>query len=544
MTGRLAVWVVVAGVLGCAHLSVPDGPGRVYDVGEATLRAAVRNWFDARGLALRETDDPHVWVTRIREQDVGKAANLLEGRRSGMGASAALDSLDPGDIARENERLRTAELDDRTREASREFRQELEDAPIRLAETPTAYERSALGRSSLREGAWGKSRALYTDREQWRVVFTALSPTRTRLVIFRLSATDWDSSADRSFNIGSSANGVKTGSGAPAVVAQRDPIVETQLAEHLDRSAVVEVLGAEAARELEAEPLEPAPSVTTPAEPPSPGEGGCGVDVAQLATAFKPGAALLFGDLAGTDEAISGFRGVVCHALAAGFPLIVGLPLASSEQRRLNAYLESDGSPAARASLLAGAFWRNVWPDGRGSLAMLSLIEQLRSWRSAGRNLTAVALDVDVPGNTRTAFASARILAQLRKHPEHLLISLMSNTMASRRAGTDWGPDFLPVGYRLAAAGAEVLSFDLGFEPGTQWTCRLFALGRLRCGTWNAKPGPRQKATPREDGRPFVWRFTFPSKDGFDGLLFVGGVHASPPAVPSRDDLGDAAPRR
>lgn len=548
--------VLTSAVMGCAHLAPPDGPGRIYEVGETALLKEVHRWFAERGLALRETDDPHVWVTRVREQDVGKATNTLEGRRSGMGYSAALESLDPGAIAQEQERARTAELDDRTRAASREFHQELEDAPIRLAETPNGgveSTRIGLGNSSLREGAWGKSRALYSERDQWRVVLTALSPTRTRLVIYRLSSTEWDSSADRSFTVGSSASGVKTNSGMPALVALRDPVVETELAEHLDRSTAVEVLGTEVARELDEDPLAPPTTdagVAPAADGPPPAVEAtpvpadeCGLEPGPLATLFQPGAALLFGDLAGTAESVAAFRGAVCHALGAGHAVTVGLPLSSAEQRRLNAYLASEGGPAARGVLLEGPFWRNIWPDGRGSLAMVAFVEQLRVWRSAGRNVTVVALDADVPGNARTAFVSARLLSLLHRQPERVLLALMSNTMASRRAGADWSRDFLPVGYRLAAAGAPVTAFDVGFEPGTQWTCRLFALGRLRCGTWAVKPGPRQKATPHPDARPFVWRFTFPSKEGFDGMLFVGKVAASRPAVPPRDDRGDAAGR-
>jgi hypothetical protein len=52
------------------------------------------------------------------------------------------------------------------------------------------------------------------------------------------------------------------------------------------------------------------------------------------------------------------------------------------------------------------------------------------------------------------------------------------------------------------------------------------------------QPGPRQ-TEPRAsaESKPFISRFQFRSREGFDGLLFVGKVTASPPAVADANEL-------
>jgi hypothetical protein len=97
----------------------------------------------------------------------------------------------------------------------------------------------------------------------------------------------------------------------------------------------------------------------------------------------------------------------------------------------------------------------------------------------------------------------------------------------------------------LLSAGVPVESYDVAFLEGTQWTCRVFAQGSLRCGTWRIRPGPRQvEAQATAETKPYVSRFEFRSKEGFDGVVFIGAVTASRPAVTGPRDLGDAAPGR
>jgi hypothetical protein len=73
------------------------------------------------------------------------------------------------------------------------------------------------------------------------------------------------------------------------------------------------------------------------------------------------------------------------------------------------------------------------------------------------------------------------------------------------------------MGHRLEEQGFAVHSYDVGFSGGEAWTCST-ASG---CGV-----------------HPMgAWRITADSggieQQGYDGVLFVGPIHASPPAADS-----------
>ncbi|HEX6200040.1 MAG TPA: hypothetical protein VF150_07255 [Thermoanaerobaculia bacterium] len=108
----------------------------------------------------------------------------------------------------------------------------------------------------------------------------------------------------------------------------------------------------------------------------------CG-DVPGLDPLLEPGAVLLVGEMHGTEQAPAFVREVTCAALAAGLPVTVGLEVDRGDDETYQAYLGSDGSPAARERLLAAPFWNREFQDGRGSVAMLELMEALRVLRAS-----------------------------------------------------------------------------------------------------------------------------------------------------------------
>ena len=70
--------------------------------------------------------------------------------------------------------------------------------------------------------------------------------------------------------------------------------------------------------------------------------------------------------------------------LAEGESVVLGLEFPEDEQPALDAYLRSQGAPADREELLRGHFWRLLAVDGRGSQAMLELIDTLRQQIARG----------------------------------------------------------------------------------------------------------------------------------------------------------------
>lgn len=492
--------------------------GRTYSLDEATLQQRVVAWFANRGIELRATEDPHVLLSRPKEVNVGvvKGEPREKGQVNRDGEWSA-----PQTIEREVERARSAALDDHAREATREFddavgkRDQVERQEATVGERP--YDRK------------GYDRAAFVERDQWEVRFTSRGPRKTQVLIRRAHASDWSISADKGSIIGTDAMGRASSNVSAVPVEQRDPVAERELAEYLDFSAAVEVVGLEAVRSTTEDPTLK-PRVAVPPPPPP----TCEVNASSLGLA--PAQVVLLSDPAGTAEAPARLAGVVCHALTQHLPLTVALSIPASEQVRLNRWLDSAGTEQDRADLVRGDFWTRLWQDGRSSQSMLGLLERLRAWRAAGHDLAVLAADLDQRGNPRSAFIAARLMRHVREHPERAVLGFFSNTLASKTEGPQWNRDFLPVGYRLFAAGQAVRSFDVAYNVGFQWTCHLSRGGALKCGTWNLVPGPKQRGVMDPSGFRV---FPRTSPEGHDGLWFVGTLTASLPAVGSYKDEGN-----
>jgi hypothetical protein len=545
----------------CAHLqTTPDAKeGRIYDASELRLKAAVTRWFNTRGYTLQPTTDPHMLISSVKERGVGVIGGQDQLRDNDLGR--AVQYLDQGDISKTMRTEESAQMETQMRDATREFHAELQDAPRRLADMQsngfdgTNVLVAAKTPATKENQLGGSSHALSNERDVWKVEFVPLTPVRTMVRIYKEHSATWDSSADQSYMVGTNLQSTKSASGQVAVIVARDPMLESALAEHLDFTAAVEVLGEASpqhAAPADVEPPAPAAaqveSATPPEEVVAQGEAeasptsptGCGVDIGPMS--LKPGSVVMLSDLLGTKEAVGSLQGVVCHALRSGLKVTVALSIPGEEQVRINAYLASDGSAEARAAMISGAFWKRVWQDGRSSEAMVRLIETMRRWRAHGQPVAVLASDVQFPGNPRNAYMSARLLEHRSQNPQRVMITFLGNVHSSLKPGNDWEPDSLPVGYRMLAAGVPVESYDVAFITGTQWTCRLSGLGQVRCGSYTVRPGPKQ-AEPRASlaTKPFITRFPFRSREGFDGLLFVGRVTASRPAIAGAKDLGDEA---
>lgn len=367
----------------------------------------------------------------------------------------------------------------------------------------------------------------FVERDVWELHFTPKGPRRTEVLILRAHTSEWLASSDRSRIIGADVLGEAQSNGDPPALETRDTPAERELAEYLDFSAAVEVVGREALNSSTEEPTLRQTALTPPTAP------ACEVGPA---LELAPGQVVLLSDPTGTTEAPAQLARVVCHALAQGVSLTLALSIPVEEQVRINRWLDSRGTAEDRAELLRGPFWTRLWQDGRSSQSMFGLLENVRSWGAQGHDLTVLAADLDERGNARAAFIAARLLRHLREHPDRALLGFFSNTLASKSEAAAWDPDFLPVGYRLAAAGQAVRSFDVAYNLGFQWVCKLSRGGSLRCGTWNIAPGPKQQGTFDVTG---VKEFPSTSPEGHDGLWFVGRLTASVPATGSYKDEGN-----
>jgi hypothetical protein len=266
----------------------------------------------------------------------------------------------------------------------------------------------------------------------------------------------------------------------------------------------------------------------------------CG-EVPGLAPLLAPGTVLLVGEMHGTAEAPAFVHDVTCAALAADLRVTVGLEVDRADDDAYQAYLGSDGSPAARERLLASPFWQREFQDGRGSVAMLELVESLRALRrSAGEEKLRVTL-IDRPeaGADRDEAMADRVADTMALRPEDLVVVLTGNIHNRLTKGMPWNAELRPMGHRLVAArpDARVISLDMAYPGGSAWVC--FGSAPSDCKAQEL--GGLESA----EGRSGIELHDEPAGEPYSGRYYAGRLTASPPAVgagePAAEPVEEAA---
>jgi hypothetical protein len=281
-----------------------------------------------------------------------------------------------------------------------------------------------------------------------------------------------------------------------------------------------------------------------------PGEGAqgpapeCGTPVEGAAPLLAQGQTVLLADPLGTRELPSAALRMLCEAASKGLPVTLALSLPSAEQPLLDKYIASAGTSEDAQELLRGSsFWRRVHQDGRSSRAMLWLVEQARRLRASGRAVSVLAFDTDKgQGNEREAQMARRLLDYRGQNAEAFLLVLTGGAHA-RTTNAGRGGGFEPLGMRLAQALTSVTALDVGFQRGTQYSCRYNVWDAVECNIFAISPTPeaRQGSKVSEGVQMFSQRL----EEGFHGRLFVGALSASPPALHANASAAasGAAPR-
>lgn len=316
----------------------------------------------------------------------------------------------------------------------------------------------------------------------------------------------------------------------------RDLELEQALALRLESKAAVETLSGNA-RQAPAPTLARDPSFylrrwKADAEASASAEDPCPRRVRGLRELLRPGLTLLVGEQLGSQQAPAVMGDMVCEAAASGLSVALGLSLPQQEQARLEAYLVSPGAPADQDALLRGDFWLKPYQDGRGSRAVLDLVDRVRSLRASGLPVSLVAFDTETSnGSERDLRMADTLLAHREKHRDEVLLVLAGNVHVRPRTGVAWDERFTPMAWHLARADRQLLALDLSYAPGSRWGCDLGHEGTLRCGILGATPAPGVAAAPGMS--PNIHLFEAPNEEGFHGLLYVGALSASLPAVSS-----------
>jgi hypothetical protein len=224
------------------------------------------------------------------------------------------------------------------------------------------------------------------------------------------------------------------------------------------------------------------------------------------------------GELHGTAEQPRAFGDLVCGAAERlKQPPVVFLERSADEQPLWDAFLSSDGGPAARAALTTAPAWRTRVQDGRNSEAIMTLAERLRMLKQAHRIIAVRLLIPSLPPAGRQAHEdrmAASIQAALSHMPDGTRALVLSGNVHASKSDVAL-PDETYAAAAKRLPPENVLSVLLVSGPGEAWNCQ--------------PDGCRAHA---DSGLQRDAGFSWDAPAGYDAMLSAG-VHttASPPAV-------------
>ena len=177
---------------------------------------------------------------------------------------------------------------------------------------------------------------------------------------------------------------------------------------------------------------------------------------------------IVFGEMHGTAETPGLFADFVCATATAG-AVVVGLEIDHAEQAAIDSFLASNGGVAALARLRATVHFE-YGNDGRSSLAMLALVERLRTLRAAGFPIRVEAFVPRVADSaSQTPYEKAmaeRWRTSLAATPGARFVGLVGNVHAMREPvfGFEPAARHIPAGDILTLSYAEI--------GGATWNCQ------------------------------------------------------------------------
>ncbi len=241
------------------------------------------------------------------------------------------------------------------------------------------------------------------------------------------------------------------------------------------------------------------------------------------AVVYRPGTVLLLGEIHGTEEMPDFFAALIGDAVATGVPVIACVEMKTSDQASLDDFMRD-----ASSSVPAGDHWRDAFPDGRSSAAMLRLLGRARDLARATGRVRVVAIDA-LSGTKRDLGMAKTVAREAKAHPESLVLVLAGNLHTHLTRGVDLDdftdPDYEPMGYLLTTRGLNVLGIRLGYEKGAFWGC--------------TDEGATCGALPTDDGNPLpegeaarLHGLRRIDEQGNTYGASIGMIHASPPALP------------
>jgi hypothetical protein len=234
---------------------------------------------------------------------------------------------------------------------------------------------------------------------------------------------------------------------------------------------------------------------------------------------LAPGIVVLVGEVHGTAQSPAFVSALACNAVGAGFPVTVALEIPVDEAARVDAFLASGGAEADRAALIDGPFWAPGVADGRSSVAMVDLLDDVRVARAGGTPIDVTLLDS--PSSDRDAAMAARVADAAAASPDGIVIALTGNAHTPVQPVPAADQPVAPMGQQVTGLlGADrVVALDVTYSGGTAWVC-ADACGETTL-QGSGPPDPAFTLSLHLDD----------TSSGFHGEYSVGPLTASPPAA-------------
>lgn len=226
---------------------------------------------------------------------------------------------------------------------------------------------------------------------------------------------------------------------------------------------------------------------------------------------------IVVGDYHGTTEIPRLVFDIICHGAEEKGPIQIGLELPVSLRPALNDYLGSSGDSASRAKLAAAL---EPLQDGRGSRAMMALLESIRQLRVSGADLHVTPFQPvqDTPGSTYEKDMADAVVVGASSSDAVLSIVYVGNVHAMR-VPLPQQPDVAPMASFLPAG--RTLTFNTVSYFGSAWGCRHNEQSAMVCQAWPLREG---SPPPRA-----IWLGD--DTGGFNGRYSVGSPFTASPPV-------------
>jgi hypothetical protein len=230
---------------------------------------------------------------------------------------------------------------------------------------------------------------------------------------------------------------------------------------------------------------------------------------------------IVIGELHGSAETPAIFADAVCLTTQTRGPVVVALEIPAIDQAMIDAFIGSDGGPAARADFFKAQIWHMPMKDGRSSKAFFRLFERLRKMHAQGRVARVVAFQDGTPYDRSLGQGpyEEKLAAIVRDAaaPGATVLALVGS-LHSRKTEVDFGKPFMPMASHLPADRTLTL-YAVG-NGGAAWNCT---------GPTPADCGPHENGPIDPPARRGV-ELKAVEDGAYDGLLNLGTpTTASPP---------------